>query len=1216
MRLKRLTLHGFKTFADKTVIEFAPGVTAIVGPNGSGKSNLLDSLLWCLGEQKASQLRAAKASDVIFAGSARRKPMGMAEVSLTVDNEDGFLPLPFSEVTVTRRVYRSGEGEYLLNKTPCRLKDITDLFLDTGVGRGAYAIVNQSEIDAILSARPEDRRELFEEAAGIKKYRQKKREAQRKLEATEANLLRLHDIAREVETGLAPLEAQSLTARRYNELTTRLREVEVGQLAFDYKRLESELTELRQTEQAALIQVQAFHDEAAGLEHSAKEIGERIAEAEADMDRARLNQQAAMAEGERVAGRIALSGERKAGAVRTLETLTTDLAQLESDQARFETEAKAQGQAAEEAKAKAEEQAAHLGQVEAVAREADRALTELSRTVKGQEADYLELARRLAGQKAQLEALRVRVAGQETEIAEAMRRAETRQSEAQTARTEVQILTQSMSDAKARYAETERIVREEREPGGQNADAEVSRLADEKVKTERRAAEQSARLRVLQETEDAQEGYFAGVKSVSRAYQAGKLSGRYQVVADALRVPAELDTAVEVALGGSLQDIICDTESEAKTAIRLLNETRGGRATFLPLDSLREVDVPDSLRRAARQFSGVLGSGADLVGHDADVSPAVRVLLARVLFVDDLDTATRVSKQIRDWAKIVTLSGEVVVPTGAITGGAQGRPGPNLLGRKREIADLQTQTAKAKTALQALTEREAQAKSAAQAAREALAKARADVQAARDTVRDTERALLTKNSEAERLEREAKALVDRVQSLQASSKGDSERLTALEAALAGSNQDDVGAQSAREAAQDELARLAMRRSEAQTEARTLNAELASSKERARSLARETERARESALRAEITREERTRRADEARTIVSVEDAGQADREREQTQVKTRLSEANALFDKWRERRSSLLTENFQIGERIKASHTSAQMAGEQGAQAKLRAARVETQMESVEERLRAEYELEPEVAIAQTGGDAPARDIATEIARLKREIRALGNVNTGAIEEYERLSERHTFLSTQRADLLSAKEKLTTAIAEIDDSTKGVFHETFKAVEAAFAIQFARLFGGGSTQLLMTNPDDVLETGIEIVAQPPGKKRQNLALLSGGERALTATALLFAFLMVRPAPFCVLDEVDAPLDGANVEKFADLLRDFGATGQFIVITHNATTMEAAPLWYGVTMQEPGVSRGISLKVPEMPASTPDALASAPDALTPGPSPLLSRTARR
>ncbi len=1196
MRLKRLTLHGFKTFADKTEIEFAPGVTAIVGPNGSGKSNLLDALTWCLGEQKASNLRATRAQDVIFAGSSRRKPVGMAEVSLTVDNEDRFLPLDFSEVTITRRVYRSGEGEYLLNKVPCRLKDITDLFLDTGVGRGAYAIVNQSEIDSILSARPEDRRELFEEAAGIKKYRVKKREATRKLESTEQNLLRIRDIVGEVAAQREPLQKQAEVAQRYDELTTRLRAVEVGQLAWDYKRQADEIAELAQAIETAQADADAHRTDAQTLEAAVGGLGERIAELEGEMDRTRLTQQAAVSDTQRAESRIALSNERKENAIRAAQTVQTDLDALQAEKTRLQTEADAQAQSATEAEARVAELSQTLSAAQSDAQTANQTLQEIGRTLAGQDADYLELARRLSAQKAERDGLRARIARWQTDVTDAQTRAEARANEVEQARQLAQTVGEAVPVAQVSWDEARRVLTEEREPERAKARERETRAGEERVSRERRLAEQSARLRVLEETEAAQEGYFGGVRTVVRAAQTGKITGDFTLVADALRVPEELDTAVEIALGASLQDIITPTQTEAKAAIAYLKDTRGGRATFLPLDALRSVDVPDSLRKAAKQFSGVLGSGADLVDYDAVFEDAVYVLLARVLFVDDLDTATRVSKQIRDWAKIVTLSGEVVVPSGAITGGTQAgrQTGPNLLGRKREIAELTQIVQTGRADIEQLRQHETDAKAASQAAQNAVREAEAAIARARDVHRDTERALQARQADAARLSREIETAEARVQFLQTSGQADVAREAVLTNALSQADTQDTSAQTTRDQLKQNQALLVLKRDEAQAVVQTLNGELAQLRERIRSLRREADRARDQSMRAVLSMDERQTRAQSAQSIVEAEDAQLPQWQTERERARKAAEAAGATLAHLRATRQAVVNENFQLSERIKSANLGAQKALETAQQAKLRTARLETQVEIVRERLLTEYDLHPDSAVALTGGEAPARDVAQEINRFRREIKGLGNVNTGAIEENARLQERWEFLTTQQADLMEAKTRLQTAIAEIDQSTKGVFETTFKAVQTAFSAQFFRLFGGGTCELVLTNPDDILETGVDIWAQPPGKKRQNLTLLSGGERALTAAALLFAFLHVRPAPFCVLDEVDAPLDGANVEKFADLLRDFGQSGQYIVITHNATTMEAAPLWFGITMQEPGVSRGLSLKVPDMGGAEPDA----------------------
>lgn len=1149
-------------------------------------SNVADSLTWVLGEQKASSLRATRAQDVIFAGAARRKPMGMAEVSLTVDNEDGFLPLPFAEVTITRRVYRNGEGEYLLNKVPCRLRDIQDLFTDTGVGRGAYAIVNQSEIDQVLSAHAADRRALFEEAAGIKKYRNKKREAERKLENVETNLLRVRDIAHEVNGQLPGLERQAGVARRHGELSTRLREIEVGLLAADYKRLTDELRELARVARTAGDEADALRAEAADAEQTARELGHRITEAEAEMDRGRLLEQSALAGAERAEGQIALSRERKEAAERDRENLQHDLQTLESERARVEAEAQSHRAVLRDADERTRTLGEQLQAAERAAADAERALGDVARTLAGQQQSEIEFARKLATQRADLAALRARLAARDGEIVEAEKRATARQAEAEAARTEAAALVETGARTRAAEQHARDGLENVHEPARKQADAALAQAGQQRQATERRVADQSARLRVLQETEAAQEGYFAGVRAVMSAAKNGQLSGRFSLVADALRVPAELDTAVEIALGASLQDIITNTEAEAKAAIRLLRDTRGGRATFLPLDALRRQEVPGSLRQAGQKFAGVRGSLADLVDFDADAAPAVHVLLARVLVADDVDTATRVARQIDGWGKIVTLAGEVVVPSGAITGGTQAKSGPNLLGRKREIADLNEAVRRGRADAARFAQNEESARADLAGARDAVQNAEREIAQAREQARDAEKSALARQTEADRLGREADALAARAQSLAQAQAGDRAREQTVSKALSEAGEQGAGAQATRDDLQERQLVLSEQRAEAAARSRALAAELATLRERALAARRDAERAQQSATRTAQSAHERTRRASEAAAIIAAEDARLQERLLERDRARTAQIEAHALLERWRGVRQQLLADNFALADAIKTAERGAREADERAQNARLRAARLETQAEAVAQRLMDEYELEPDRAIALTGGAPPVdQGMQTEINRLRREIKTLGSVNPAAVEEYEQLSERARFLTEQQADLAQSKATLSAAIAEIDQATRGLFDETFRAVGRAFSLLFARLFSGGSAELVLSDPDDLLETGVDIVAQPPGKKRQSLSLLSGGERALTAAALLFAFLQVKPAPFCVLDEVDAPLDGANVEKFGDLLREFGRTMQFIVITHNATTMEAAPLWQGITMQEPGVSRGLSLRVP-------------------------------
>ena len=1187
MRLKRLTLHGFKTFADKTVIEFVPGVTCIVGPNGSGTSNLLDALVWCLGEQKASTVRATRNQDVIFAGSAKRKPMGMAEVSLTVDNEDRFLPLDFNEVTVTRRVYRDGESEYFINKTACRLKDIAELFFDTGVGRGAYAIVSQSEIDAILSAKPETRRELFEEAAGIKKYRVRKREAERKLENTEANLIRVRDILSEISGQVDPLRIQAETAEKYIGLSDRLREIEVGVLAADYTRLTGEHSTLLQQARQAAIESEQIGIEIISKEDEVLAARQDLSAAEKHRDDARQQVSELRTDVQNIQSRIDVAAERRKASEATIASLETDIEATESSREQILAERRTKDDSVNAKTVQLNTATQDLQRADQSARETEQQLAAIVRALAGQEADYIALARKLASQKSELKALEERIALRKSS-------SQSLQGKVGDLRAEVDASDAAILAAEAHVTtlkDTEVTLRAQLETARTSTLADIVTRREEAFRTgnelQRSIAGLESRLMVLEETEAALEGYFAGVKAVMRGQEDGDIEGRFDVFADVIRVPQDYETAIEVALGASLQDIVTDTERNAKAAIRWLNETRSGRATFLPLDQIRDVPVPDSLRLASRQHTGVLGSAADLIEFDADVEVAVRMHLSRVLVVDDLDVATSVSRKIgRDWARIVTLGGEVVVPTGAITGGRAGKQGPNLLARKREIAELGERlegSLKRLDAARATVERLAEEEGTL---RGQLAKVEAQLNETVANVRGAQAGVSAAKLAAEKVAREAKAHEQQLQTIVNQITVDEGNAAKLSAAISEADLSDEGAQATREDFGKRQASLSLKRDEQREASRQLASDVATLRAEVEALKRERHRLDELLARNQTDTEFRAKRIADARRVLSEDDRVAGERLETLNAAKIRLGAAIEIADAADKKRDALRTLTESQHKVMQELHLAMQKATGAEQAAKIKIARLETQIDTVVQRLQDEYELHPDAAVALTGGDAPPKDIAQEIARLRREIKALGTVNVGAIEEYAKVSERFTFLTEQQADLVNAKQTLLGAISDIDQSTVGVLEQTYKQVGEAFRRYFARLFGGGSTDLVLTDPDNVLDSGVEIHAQPPGKRRQNLALLSGGERALTATALLFAFLEVRPAPFCVLDEVDAPLDGLNVEKFADLVKDFGTKSQFVLITHNATTMEAAPLWFGVTMQEPGVSRGLSLKVPE------------------------------
>lgn len=1183
MHLKRLHLTGFKTFAEKTEIEFSQGVTAIVGPNGSGKSNIADAVLWALGEQKASAVRGTRSQDVIFAGSAKRKPLGLAEVSLTVDNANRSLPLAFDEITITRRAYRSGDGEYFLNKAPCRLKDIYELFLDTGVGREAYALVNQSEIDAVLSADPETRRGLFEEAAGIKKYRVRKREALKKLENTEANLTRVRDILSEIEDQIEPLRDQAETATRYLSIKERLVAIERDHLIVQLRLADYEATLAKQAREAEESTLAAHTARLAAAEERARDLAQVLAQAEAALEACRERHQAALSTLEQERGRRELALQRSEGLSAQIALLSQEIEDLEERLGRAQRQSQSDFAELTAARAEEEKLAAKLAEVEEQAKKRDLEIALLSRKQEEVRARALQQERELATRRAELARIETRIAESEGAIPTLKEESDRANAHLQALFSALDSSRKAFADAQAAHAGAEAKLREA-ESARNNVLAAHQSAVKEHDKARGELLALSTRRRSLVELEDAQEGYFAGVRAVLQAAQRSEIGGQFVVVADAFTAPPGYEVAFEVALSSSLQDIITDSEDSAREAIEYLKRTRAGRATFLPLDRMRPVRADLRVERV-RGSAGYLGTALDILDFEEKYRPALEVLMGRVLICAALDDALNVSRLAQGWSRIVTLAGELLMPTGALTGGSLSRKGAPILERKTEIASLATKIAACEAARNRqqdiLSATEAQAddagKGLAQAQRDlsaaslAAAGLRQEAEHTEREIRDTERRV----QEYDRRLQAAEATAAQLREIAANSKETLAQGNMIGVEQPGEDSLEAG----------ELRRLVGERDEARAEITAIRITLAGLSERVTGLVR-TERAAKAGCEeietALCRRREREAASREELGRLAERASGSLEAEREaQTRSDKARQELESAQLKYRDLRAR--EQEASAGVRLIAEMRSAAL--EEIRKNELSEARSDMQRSQIAARLLEEYDITAEYAISLPRDPVVPQDTPREVTRLRRDLRSLGEVNTGAAEEYARLSERQQFLVAQKTDLEEAKAKIAQAIREIDESTRDVFLGAFEAVGEAFDEIFKRLFNGGSTQLMLTRPDDLLETGVEIMAQPPGKKKQNLSLLSGGERALTAVALLFAFLKVRPAPFCLLDEVDAPLDGANVERFADLLRDFGGDTQFLVITHNPTTMEAAPIWYGVTMQEPGISRILSLQVP-------------------------------
>ena len=1168
MFLKSLSILGFKSFADRVRLDFGEGITAIVGPNGSGKSNIADAIQWVLGEQNVRTLRAENSTEVIFAGSARRKPLGMAEVSLTVDNSDGQLPIDFAEVTVTRRLYRSGESEYLINKTPCRLKDIVELFMDTGLGRATYAILTQSEVDVVLSARPEDRRALFEEAAGIQKYRHRKREALRKLENTEANLTRVVDILAELEAQREPLRQQAEVAIRYHELVSRLREIEVAALWAQVLESERAREQAQHEQQRLHRQLLEVNAQLAECETLSQKLGQQIADAEAELDTLRALQQASLTAYERAESRRALIEQRLQNSKDNLKRVQEDL--IENDN-RF-AEIQRQAQQWQERRLELEQRLQNIEQQREVARErlrlAEHALQQAQQ-------HYVERTQQVVRALAHLDGLRLRRTEAEQtiqalqnrfeEVVQNLREVEERVKAAQAHRDK------TVAAAELALRETQRCENEL-----QQAQVEVQRKQQELETRARENARLSARLQALLESEAAQEGLFSGVRAVLDAVARGQLTGTYLLVADALQPLEPYVTAVEVALGASAQDIITATEEEARLAIEWLKQHARGRATFLPLNLLRLSEPLPSLQQCIDEGLAI-GFASELVECAPELRVVAEYLLGRVVVAPDFDSAVQIVRRYNGWSKVVTLDGELLLPGGAITGGRMPGRATGIVSRKAERSRLERELRAGGEAEQRLRKRLQEAEQSAEAARHRWHEARKEQEQAQQRVIHAESAL-------QAVVQEQTVLLHQMQALEQEQTEQAKRLYELDTEIL-EVQERISPDTQQVSPHDEVSRYREQRDEAAAHLQEVEVMLGRQAEQQRAL----EHHRESL--AQMQRELlQQRQAQQARMAELEANIAQEEKALEQTlEELRRIAQQRAQIEQdffaLREVRQNLLQQNLENSERLKELSAQQSVLAQQAHELELALARTEMQRTQAVARLWEEYEVD---VSRETPPDLSqfTPETASEINRLRREIRQMGNVNTGAAEEYQRLTERYEFLQKQRIDLEAAREDILQAIQEIDASTRDLFLQTFGAVQQGFQEVFTRLFGGGKAELQLTQPHNLLETGVEILVQPPGKRRQNLVLLSGGERALVAIALMFAFLQVKPSPFCLLDEVDAALDGNNVEKFADMLREYARHSQVIIITHNPVTMECADVWYGVTMQEQGVSRVISYRAPK------------------------------
>ncbi|HEY8393245.1 MAG TPA: chromosome segregation protein SMC, partial [Thermaerobacter sp.] len=1155
----------------------------IVGPNGSGKSNLVDAVRWVLGEQSARQLRGNKMEDVIFAGTETRKGVGLAEVVLVLDNEDGRLPVDFSEVTIARRVDRAGGSDYLLNGTRVRLKDVQELLYDTAIGREAYSIVGQGKIDEVLSARDEDRRGLIEEAAGIVRYKARKREALRRLEEAEQRLVRLRDILRELDDRLEGLTEQAKKAHIYRQLRAELVQVETRVYAAQAREAERRVQERRQAADAVRREAAEIRSQ---LEAVEAERAERRREAQA-REQAMEGARAALLEAERalesLRTRDAVLAERAAHLAEQEQRLRRQLEELERRLAEQSTSDRA-----------VEERLAALERDLAAARE-ERARREQERDACRQAVEEAERA--LASAREELFAalqrasvLRNERQARERERAQAEQRSRRLGQRAEELRQERDRLGEEVQAAARRLqelaAEAEAAAAEERrwQESRQAARTEAREAAGRVQRLRQQVGEVRSHLRLLEEMRREHEGFFEGVRAVLAGRDAGDpaFAEVRGAVAELIRVEPRLERAIEVALGPALQHVVTETAAGAERAIEALKRARAGRATFLPLDTIRAAEPRPEDRDLARQ-PGAVSWAIDAVEFDPSLRPAMAHLLGRILIAADLPAARRLAALSGYRYRIVTLEGDVVHPGGAMTGGHERRrrEGAGLLGRERQIevlrqrlADLSRQLQEAEEARRAAEERASQAEARIEALRGRRHRcevARAEAEQARAAasrqLARVEASLAEVQAELEDLARAGGSGAEAV--IEEELAAVEERRRAAEEAVAAAERALAEARAALERAADATAQ-ATARCDTLARERALVAEQA---ERARRdggrLAAERER-----LLPDVTRlaEERRSLTEERRQLA-------ARQERQAVEIASRQQELARL----QAERDRAVQRAEELERRAEVARQRLDQLGERLRHLEVEVARLESERDRLRARLVEDYgvdEREIETIEDWQEGERRARE-------LRQRMAELGDVNLAAVEEHERVCERYAFLERHYQDLERAREALREVIAEMDREMERLFRAAYDRLRQEFRQVFRELFGGGHADLVL-GEGDALEAGVQIVAQPPGKNLQHLSLLSGGERALTAIALLLALIRVKPTPFCVLDEIDAALDDRNVERFARYLKRFTET-QFIVITHQKATMAAADTLYGVTMPESGVSRVVSVRLADVAA---------------------------
>ncbi len=1183
MYLKKLELQGFKSFADKTILEFKPGITSVIGPNGSGKSNVSDAIRWVLGEQSMKSLRGAKSEDIIFAGTQARKSLGLAEVSIVIDNTDGKLPIEYAEVTVTRKIYRNGETSYFINKTPCRLKDILELFMDTGIGKDGYSIIGQGKIDEILSNKSEDRRRIFEEAAGIVKYRTRKMESEKKLEQTKLNLLRINDILSEIEVTIDPLKIQAEKAKQFLDLREELKSIEVGLFLCNIENYKQKLEQIQKDEEIMQSQKQDEDKKMEEFQQQKETFKKQIDEIIMKIEELQNIGFESTNQIEKINSEIGIANERiqnnetnQNNLQKEIQEIEQKIVELEEESTQKQSKKENLFQNKEKFTKELEEKQKELEEITQKLSHKELEIEDKKKTIEQNTDLKYELSEGISNQEVQFENLEKRQKSISSELTSIV-------SELDATRDKKQELSQGFHEIASQKENLEKSLTEKAEQKEKSMgkikefDETINKLSyDGRMK--------DARLKFLIETEKEKEGYSKSVKALLNDCEKNSNlnQGMNGILANLISVDKAYETAIEMCLGQTLQNIVTDTEIDAKKLVEHLRKNNLGRASFLPISSIKGKKLERMIKNS---LEGVISVAADLVKCDKRYEQIILNLLGRTVVVENMDTAISLAKMNSYSFRIVTVQGDIISPSGAITGGSIQKKTVNILGRNREIEELEETIKKLNQQLEETEKKKEEYSSS-------ITDVIEEVSRLEKSLQDIEVTYATEKQKMLAIEENIKRLEDRKNKLKEENEQIEKQKKEIETIKQEKKQKIETLTKQIEELNQIVEEFALDHKENQKEIDDLNFDITNLKISVSSFDESGTSIDEMLDRIKQDIESQKASIESKKTNLETSKEENIQLKEKITMLKEQIikiqSEVQNSTSKVEELKNERVSKNERLNkteENINNQFSVIEGLKEQLVKIDVKKVKLEQDIEQVVNNLWEEYELTPN-AVSEYKRPENIAATQKEVSHLRNQIRNLGSINIDSIEEYKQTKERYDFMCEQRLDLDNTASKLRKVISDMTETMQTQFAEKFKQINHNFNEVFTELFGGGKAELILEDESNILECGIGIQVQPTGKKLQNMMLLSGGEKAFTAIALLFAILKINPAPFCILDEIEAALDDVNVYRFAEYLKKFSSNTQFLVITHRKGTMEAADTVYGVTMEENGISKLLSMRLAE------------------------------